>query len=162
MNLSFNWRRNRVIAYNASHTCGKDICAVWPTGKWQVNYIYTVLPKLWQLTENSRTVSAFDTSDSDVPLDRKSCIVMVVSLLVSLMKEKGNNFIKLWTDAVYLVELHCEVCLADTSFNQRCMGHWFDVKCGLKSFKRNKIFIYPIFSLTKKLWLSNCFGKRKL
>lgn len=72
---------------------GSDVFAVLPTGYGR-SIIYSVLPKLWRVIEDNHASS--------------SCIVMIVSPLVSLMKDQVENISKLGVDSIYLGESHTE------------------------------------------------------
>ena len=76
-------------------SAGKDVFAVLPTG-YGKSVIYSILPKLWRSIE---TVNQTST-------DTESCIVMVVSPLISLMKDQVQNIATLGKDSIYLGESH--------------------------------------------------------
>ena len=87
-NIPFELKQNQIKCLELLSS-GKDVLAVLPTG-YGKSIIYAILPKVWDFLEEIRTNS----------------IVIVISPLVSLMKDQVQNIGKYGIDSVYLGESH--------------------------------------------------------
>lgn len=79
---------------------GRDVFAVLPTG-YGKTVIYTVLPMLlWQINDVNRDLSS--------PSTRLSSVIIVISPLISLMKDQQLNMESYGVEAIHIGEKHDE------------------------------------------------------